>query len=168
VAELRIVNFWVEYYSDTRQGVVQAVRAINAAIAGQADRGGAHVTELLLDPALAVGERRTIGVDFTFRTEARCVPRIRCSAISDVTQAKIAIQFDRGYRPDVVWYWNEVGMVGDEFGPSPERIIQVLPSGYVEFVFRHVRAGNTYGLAWEWPAGEAAKGRSAPMGDSPN
>jgi len=168
VAALQIVNFWLEYYSDRRPGVVEAVRAINAAILRQEDRGGAHVTELLLDPALGLGERRTIGVDFAFQTEVRCLPRIRCFAISDVAHTKIAIQFSSGCRPDVVWYWNEVGMMGDEFGPSPDRIVEVRPSGYVEYVFRDVRAGNTYGLAWEWPVADPAEGRSAPMGDGPN
>jgi hypothetical protein len=147
---LRAIALWTEYYADQRQGVVEAIRASNASILRQADRGGAHLTELALEPALGRGERREIGFDVVFHTNVRCIPRIRCSAISDMTRTKIAVQFDPEYMPLVVWYWNQVGM-GREFAPSAGRVVQVRPSGYVEFTFHGVRIGSTYGLSWEWP-----------------
>jgi hypothetical protein len=147
---LRRVRFWVEYYSDMSPGVVRAVRALNASIARQEDRGGAHVTELLLDPPLDRGETRRLGLDFALHTEVRCVPRIRSTAVSEVAEAKMALQFDVAYRPGAVWYWNNVG-IGDEFDPDPARVLAVSRNGYVEYTFGDVRAGASYGLAWEWP-----------------
>jgi hypothetical protein len=147
---LRRVRFWVEYYSDLSPGVIRAVRALNAGIARQEDRGGAHMTELLLDPPLTRGETRTLGLDFALRTDVRCVPRIRSAAMNDVVEAKMALQFDVAYRPPVVWHWNNVG-IGDEFDPVPDRILAVSRNGYVEFTFAAIRAGASYGIAWEWP-----------------
>jgi hypothetical protein len=149
---LRVIALWMEYYADPRQGVVEAIRASNASILRQADRGGGHVTELSLEPPLRRGESRNIGIDFAFHTDVRCVPRIRCSAFSDMARTTIAVQFDPAYRPDVVWCWNQVG-IGREFAPAGGELVRVRPSGYVEFTFYGVRVGTTYGLSWEWPDG---------------
>lgn len=147
---LRRVRFWVEYYSDMSPGVVRAVRALHAAIARQEDRGGAHVTELLLDPPLTRGEVRTLGLDFALRTDVRSMPRIRSTAVNDVAEAKMALQFDVAYRPAVVWHWNNVGTEA-ESDLDPTRTVPVSTNGYVEAAFTGIRAGESYGIGWEWP-----------------